>query len=206
MPPKLTLLLGGARSGKSTLAVQWAQQRARQVVFIATAQPSDDEMARRIARHRAERPAHWQTLEIPRGVGAALRRQPPQAEVCILDCVTLLVSNVLLAGTNPDAPDADRAQQTVAAEIHSLLEAIAASSCAWLVVSNEVGAGLVPPYPLGRLFRDLLGWANRTLAAQADEVYYLIAGIPVPLHLFRGALPDGKSSTSPSHRGETSQQ
>ena len=185
MLPKLTLLLGGARSGKSSLAVDWARRHAQRVTFIATARPTDDEMARRIARHRAERPAHWQTLELPRGVGRALRRQPPQAEVCVLDCLTLLVSNVLLDTVSPEAPDPARAQEAVEAEIAALLDAVDALPCAWIVVSNEVGAGLVPAYPLGRLFRDLLGWANRTLAARADEVYYLIAGIPVPLHRFR---------------------
>ncbi len=187
MSPKLTFLLGGARSGKSSLAVQWAQQRAQRVAFIATAQPVDEEMARRIARHRAERPAHWLTLEIPQGVGVALRRQPPQADLCILDCLTLLVSQVLLSATDAESPDPQAAQAAVEAEIEALLATIEALPCDWLVVSNEVGAGLVPVSPLGRLFRDLLGWANRALAARADEVYYLVAGIPVPIHPFRQA-------------------
>lgn len=199
MTPKLTFLLGGARSGKSSLAVRWARQRARQVAFIATARPTDEEMARRIARHRAQRPAHWQTLELPQGVGAALLRNPPQAEVCLLDCLTLLVSNVLLAVTGPDAPDFARAHEAVAAEIAQLLSAVETSACDWIVISNETGAGLVPPFPLGRLFRDVLGWANQQMAARADEVYYLIAGIPLPLHRFRdGTGPWGPDAPSKS--------
>ncbi len=189
MPPKLTFVLGGARSGKSALAVQWAQARAQRVAFIATAQATDEEMAQRIARHRAERPPHWLTLEIPQGVGDALRRQPPQVDLCVLDCLTLLVSQVMLHATDAEAPAPQKARQAVEAEIAALLRAINTLPCAWIVISNEVGAGLVPPYPLGRLFRDLLGWANRQMAAQADEVYYLIAGIPVPLHRFRQGTP-----------------
>lgn len=197
MSPKLTFLLGGARSGKSSLAVRWAHQRARQVVFIATARPSDAEMARRIARHRAERPAHWQTLELPQAVGETLLRHPPQAEICLLDCLTLLVSHVLLTFTDPNAPDFEQAHEAVAAELTRLLNAIEASTCDWIVISNEVGTGLVPPFPLGRLFRDALGWANQQMAARADEVYYLIAGIPLPLHPFRGAPPPWGPASPP---------
>ncbi len=181
--PRLTLILGGARSGKSSHALALARQRARQVVFVATATAGDAEMAARIARHRTERPAHWETRELPHHVGAALEAAPPQADLLLLDDLTLLVSNVLLT-TLGEADPADLAAQettrrAVEDEIAALLRAYHRLPQAWIVVSNEVGCGLVPPSPLGRLYRDLLGWANRCLAAEADEVLLMVAGIPM---------------------------
>ena len=183
---KLTLVLGGARSGKSTFAQRLAHARGGQVVFIATAQAGDPEMAARISAHQAERPAGWITLECPTGVAGAWKGRNLAPDLAILDCLTFLVTNLLLeAATDIDEPDESRAQALVSAEIETLLQLIQESQCDWILVSNEVGMGLVPPYPLGRLFRDLLGWANQRLAAQAEQVYYLVAGIPVPIHQFR---------------------
>jgi adenosylcobinamide kinase/adenosylcobinamide-phosphate guanylyltransferase len=108
--------------------------------------------------------------------------------VVLLDCLTLLVSNLLLLEGDIDQPDMARADgfaHRLEAEIQALLEAIRGSRADWIVVSNEVGMGLVPPYPSGRLYRDLLGYANQRLAAQADEVYWMVAGIPVPIHGYR---------------------
>ncbi len=180
MPP-LTLILGGARSGKSTHALRLAQQRARQVVFVATGAPGDAEMAARIARHRAERPPHWQTREHPREVGAALLANPPQADLLLLDDLTLLVGNVLLAAVGEgDASQPavqQRAARAVEAEMTNLLRAWRTLGIPWIVVSNEVGWGLVPTSPLGRLFRDVLGRANQQMAAAADEVILMVAGL-----------------------------
>jgi adenosylcobinamide kinase/adenosylcobinamide-phosphate guanylyltransferase len=180
---RLTLILGGARSGKSTFAEMLAGKRAGRVTYIATAQVMDEEMARRIQEHRRRRPGHWRTLEIPTRVGETLHGQRLDTELVLLDCLTVLVSNRLLEAAGAvDEPDEDEAAQAVDAEVDALLEVIAASAASWIVVSNEVGMGLVPPYPLGRLYRDLLGRANRRMADAADEVYLTFAGLAVPLH------------------------
>lgn len=183
---KLILLTGGARSGKSTQAQRLAEQLGDRVLFIATATAGDDEMRTRIEKHQQERPAGWVTLEIPHGIAKALTDHPIQTDYVILDCLTLLVSNVMLLGvTDFDHPDEIAASQRVEAEIVSLLNTIQTNSMDWIIVSNEVGMGLVPPYPLGRIYRDLLGRANQQFATCADEVYWMVAGIPVPIHSYR---------------------
>jgi adenosylcobinamide kinase/adenosylcobinamide-phosphate guanylyltransferase len=179
---RLTLILGGARSGKSTHAQRLAKAHGGKVVFIATAEALDDEMRTRIAAHQADRSVDWQTLEIPYDVGEAFTRLAPPAEVVLLDCMTLLVSNLLLLEGDIDQPDAAAAEERLDGELRRLLEAIHDGRADWFVVSNEVGQGLVPPYPSGRVYRDLLGHANQRLAAEADEVYWMVAGIPVPIH------------------------
>lgn len=183
---KLIVLTGGARSGKSHTAQQMAERSGGHVVYIATAQALDEEMQKRIVQHRQDRPAGWETLEAPQGVGEAWLASGLRADVVILDCLTMLATNVILSAC-PDAEALDEAAAGAAlrAEVESLQQVIRNDRSHWLVVTNEVSMGLVPPYPLGRLYRDLLGWANRQLASQADEVYLLVAGIPVPIHSFR---------------------
>jgi adenosylcobinamide kinase/adenosylcobinamide-phosphate guanylyltransferase len=177
---KLTFILGGGRSGKSTYAMQLARQHPGPVTYIATAQALDPEMGARIAKHRQERPSSWQTLEISRQVGAYLQSHLPEGGLFLLDCLTMLVSNLILeVSGSEDQPDEARATQAVNAEAEALLAVIRSSPADWIVVSNEVGMGLVPPYPLGRLYRDLLGWVNQRFAAQADEFYFMLAGIPM---------------------------
>jgi adenosylcobinamide kinase / adenosylcobinamide-phosphate guanylyltransferase len=176
MTKTLTLILGGARSGKSSYAEQLAAQAGGQVLYVATAQAWDDEMAARIAAHRAERPAHWATLEAPRQVGAAIAAAPA-ADVVLIDCLTLLASNVILA--LPAAEDAHAAEAALRAEVNALLAAYATSSASWIIVSNEVGLGIVPATPLGRVYRDALGRANQRLAAAADRVLFMVAGLPM---------------------------
>ena len=179
---KLTLILGGARSGKSAYAEKLALQHNSRVAYIATAQALDEEMKSRISLHQEKRNQNWQTLEIPFGIGQIVQANPPSVDLVILDCLTLLVSNILLKVTSdPDTPDENLAQNLVAEEIASLCQAIQRSSSNWIVVSNEVGMGLVPPYPLGRVYRDLLGWANQELASVADRIYLMLAGIPMRL-------------------------
>ncbi len=186
---KLTLILGGARSGKSTYAERLVKERGQRVLYIATAEALDPEMAARIEKHKAQRPGSWQTMEIPTGVANALRNSPIQVDLILLDCLTMLISNVVLsAGGSVDEPDETRAARAVDSELESLMAVIQQSDANWIIVSNEVGMGLVPPYPLGRYYRDLLGRANQRLAAQADEVYLLVAGIPIPLHHWRADL------------------
>ena len=169
MPSRLTLILGGARSGKSTHAL-WLAAHADDVLFLATAEPRDGEMAAKIERHRAERPAHWRTLEAPRDPAAALAATAPAA-VIVLDCVTLWVSNMLLAegATWPAA----------SAELDALLGWHHAGQSHLIVVSNEVGLGLVPADAVSREYREWLGWFNQRLAAEADQVYLMVAGLAI---------------------------
>jgi adenosylcobinamide kinase/adenosylcobinamide-phosphate guanylyltransferase len=182
---KLIFILGGARSGKSTYAQRLAERSGKSVAFIATAQAGDDEMSARITKHRAERPAEWVTLEIQQNIAAYLKGHPAQAELYLLDCVTLLVTNILFQYTEGEVTDEQKAADAIKAEVEKLLAYIRAHKADWIIVSNEVGLGLVPPYPLGRIYRDLLGMANQRLAAAADKVYMLMSGIPVPIHGYR---------------------
>lgn len=179
---RLVFLLGGARSGKSDHAQRLAEAEPGTVLFVATAQAMDDEMKGRIQAHREHRPTQWATLELPTGVGKYLTDHPQTAAVVVLDCLTLLVSNAMLqAATSVEEADEQTARAAVEAEIVALSEAIDRSDGKWIVVSNEVGQGIVPAYPAGRIFRDLLGWANKVMARRADEVIWMVAGIPVPI-------------------------
>ena len=160
--PRLTLILGGARSGKSTYAENLARKLGERVLYVATAEALDDEMRARVVAHQARRPAYWDTLEVPLNVGAALQAHPAaaNADAILLDCLTLLVSNVVLSG-GPDVPepDADMAWSWVRAEVDALLAAHLCLPGHLIVVSNEVGLGVVPAYGVGRTYRDCLGWA-----------------------------------------------
>jgi adenosylcobinamide kinase / adenosylcobinamide-phosphate guanylyltransferase len=162
----MTLLLGGARSGKSARALRLAHDWDGQVVFVATGEGRDPEMAARIARHRLERPASWRTVEAPLELVRAFDSIPAHAFV-ILDCLTLWVANALEAGWSDE--DVERAGAAVAT-------IAGAREQPTVVVSNEVGLGLVPQTPLGRTYRDLLGRINAVFAAEAEEAYLLIAG------------------------------
>jgi adenosylcobinamide kinase/adenosylcobinamide-phosphate guanylyltransferase len=175
---ELILILGGARSGKSAYAERLARERGGDVLFVATATAGDEEMARRIAAHQAARPAAWRTLEAPTGVATSVAAGADRAGTIILDCLTLLVSNLLLAH---EAAGEDAVASAVDAEVDALLAQVAAGAATWIVVSNEVGMGLVPPYPLGRAYRDLLGRVNARVAARADRAYLLVAGLPLDL-------------------------
>jgi len=162
----MTLLLGGARSGKSARALRLAHDWDGQVVFVATGEGRDPEMAARIARHRLERPASWRTVEAPLELVRAFDSIPAHAFV-ILDCLTLWVANALEAGWSDE--DVERAGAAVAT-------IAAAREQPTVVVSNEVGLGLVPQTPLGRSYRDLLGRVNALFAAEADQAYLMVAG------------------------------
>ncbi|MGH3022255.1 MAG: bifunctional adenosylcobinamide kinase/adenosylcobinamide-phosphate guanylyltransferase [Gaiellaceae bacterium] len=162
----LTFLVGGARSGKTALALRLAAETDGPVVFVATAEARDEEMAARIARHRAERPEVWRTVEAPLDLAGALAAVPEEACV-VLDCLTLWTSNALEAGWSDEA--VERAAGEVAA-------AVAARAGLTLVVSNEVGLGIVPDTPLGRRFRDVHGRVNAVFAAAAERACLVVAG------------------------------
>jgi adenosyl cobinamide kinase/adenosyl cobinamide phosphate guanylyltransferase len=171
MAKQLVLILGGARSGKSRYAQELAPQLGARVAYLATAEARDDEMQTRIANHRAERPVDWQTLEAARAVGATLART--QADVVILDCLTLLVTNVMLAAEEADQP------ARVNDEVVKLLAAYRAGNFSLVIVSNEVGMGIVPDNALARAYRDLLGAVNQHIARVADSVVLMVAGLPM---------------------------
>lgn len=164
----LIFILGGARSGKSDLAERLAARSAGRVLFVATMSPRDDELRARIARHRGQRPP-WDVLEEPVEVTARLERIVGRYDVVALDCLTLWVSNLLLAGL-PVEP-----------RIRELLDRAYAWPARLIAVSNEVGSGVVPASALGRAFRDELGRTNQLVAARAAAVYYLVAGMTVTL-------------------------
>lgn len=169
---KLIVILGGARSGKSTRAQQLAESYNQPVLFVATAEAGDEDMASRIAKHKAERPAHWRTLEEPRTLASALR-QTELAPIVLLDCATLWVTNMLLA---PEAR-----WEVALAELDALLTWYRTQCVTLIVVSNEVGLGIVPADSMTRTFRDWLGRFNQQLAAEADEVYLMVAGLAIEL-------------------------
>ena len=181
---KFSLFLGGARSGKSSLAEKIAAEEGGDaVLYVATAEAGDEEMADRIARHQAARPESWRTLETPTGDGPAIKQAWQGEAVVLLDCITLLVTNLLPGGVGFEqvAVQVEEYERVVLAEIEALLEVVGETEAHFLVVSNEVGMGLVPPYELGRAYRDILGRANRVLAEAADEVFFLVAGIPMQI-------------------------
>jgi adenosylcobinamide kinase / adenosylcobinamide-phosphate guanylyltransferase len=182
MGKRLTLILGGARSGKSALGQRMAGERGPRVLFVATATAGDEEMAARIAAHKASRPEHWRTLEAPTRVGACIQKEGPAFDVVLIDCLTLWAANMLATPT--DSAMEEKMGRTWQAEMDELLAAYSASSAEWIVISNEVGLGLVPPSPLGREYRDALGRINQRLATQADEVLFLVAGLPLRIKPF----------------------
>ncbi len=173
---KIIVLLGGARSGKSTFAQELAAKLGGKVLFVATGEPLDDEMKVRIEEHKKNRPKSWRTVEAPRHTGRALKEQISDAAVVILDCLTLLVSNMI-----GDKVDYLEAERKVMAEITELVTIMNASHANFIIVSNEVGLGLVSDNKLGRIYRDLLGKANQLIVQNADQVYFLAAGIPLKI-------------------------
>ncbi len=163
---RLTLITGGVASGKSRYACDRASQCGRSVLFVATCEPRDEEMRAKVARHRAERPSHWKTVEAARNVADALS---PGFDAAVIDCLTLLVSQLLV----DDRPESD-----ILAEVSRICES---APCPLFLVTNEVGWGIVPDNPLARRFREIAGRANRIAAARADEVVLMVAGVPLQI-------------------------
>ena len=170
MSKRLTLILGGVRAGKSSYAQRLAASGKR-VLFVATAEAGDAEMAARIRAHQASRPADWDTLEEPLDPATALALVLHRYDTVLLDCLTLWVSNLLLSGRPHDIP----------VEVRRLLESYRQGDASWIVVSNEVGLGVVPANELGRAFADELGRVNQLVAAKADAVYFMAAGLPMAM-------------------------
>ena len=153
------------------------------MLFVATAQAYDEDMERRIAAHRSQRPPEWETLEEPLDLPSVLPTALDGHDTCLLDCVTMWVSNLLL-----DMEGNPEAERQILARTERLLQICEGSSSTWIVVSNEVGLGVVPPSTLGVAYRDALGRVNQAIAARADKVYFMVAGLALEMKSL-GALP-----------------
>lgn len=172
----LYFVTGGARSGKSTFAERLASASARPVVYLATMEPLDEELTQRVARHREGRPADWRTIEAPLDLRAALEQAGPEACV-LLDCLSLWVTNRLMPlGDPPARADLEALERALEAELAALIEVQRGRAGELIVVTNEVGSGVVPPSALGRVYRDLLGRANQQVSAAASRAWLLVSG------------------------------
>jgi len=178
--PKIDFVLGGARSGKSRLAQTRAEASGLIPVLVATATAGDAEMAERIARHRAERDARWLTVEEPIDLAGALRREARPDRILVVDCLTLWLTNRMFAADHVPPEDVDAAGRALAASLPELAGPV-------VLVSNEVGLGIVPDNALARRFRDHQGRLNQTVAAVADSVTFVAAGLPLVL---KGRFPE----------------
>ncbi len=170
------LVLGGARSGKSSFAQQLAERRWKRPLFLATAEVLDEEMARRVRKHRRARGARWRCVEEPLEIAGVLAHGPANTDGILVDCMTLWLSNILL---KEGSGAIQKRRQT-------LLESVKKIRRDLILVSNEVGMGIVPENELGREFRDQAGWLNQALAAEVDTVVFVVAGLPLVL---KGTLP-----------------
>ncbi len=167
---KLTLILGGARSGKSSFALKKASEAGTRRAFVATAEAVDEEMAERIKRHRAERGNQWSTYEEPLCLSGLISEISGSFDVILIDCLTIWLSNLMAKGYQ---------DEEILKEVKALSNSLAdLRGCSVFAVSNEVGLSVVPENPLARRFRDIAGWANQVFADAAEEVYFVISGLP----------------------------
>lgn len=166
---KIVFIIGGARSGKSSFALQRAKEKTGRVAFIATCSPCDKEMQRRVALHRKNRPCHWKTFEVPEDITALINKIGSKFEVLIVDCLTLLISGFM---------EKKHKQGLIKNKINEMLKALKKCKSDAIVVSNEVGMGIVPQNKLARDFRDIAGRANQIAAKASDEAFFLVSGIP----------------------------
>lgn len=172
---KFYFITGGARSGKSTYAEKLAECSGKKVTYLATAEALDEEMKDRIREHRRRRPAAWQTVEEPHHVASVLEKIGQSAGIVLIDCLTLLISNLLFS------EDGEQHADVVFAEINNLAQVARDSVADVIIVSNEVGLSVVPEYPQGRIYRDVTGWANQIMAKEADFAYFLVSGMALDL-------------------------
>jgi adenosylcobinamide kinase / adenosylcobinamide-phosphate guanylyltransferase len=194
MSGHVTLVIGGARSGKSAWADQCAKKSGRQVLYVATATAGDDEMAERIAAHQSQRPSHWRTVEEPEHLLHAIQANATPGDTVVVDCLTLWVSNVLLKAIGPEC-DADMMplevwaaiEASVVSEATILLSDARDRDLTLILVSNEVGLGVVPATSVGRHYRDILGRVNQVVASRSDSVILMVAGLAVDLRQLPGA-------------------
>lgn len=179
MKKKSYLIIGGVRSGKSEYAQSLAKRLSSSVIFLATAQARDDEMKDRIREHQKKRPKDWQTIEEPLNLAMSLKGLIKKAEVILIDCLTIFISNHLLSLKKDQS--IKTAKIRIQNELTDLFNLYSDHSASLIIVTNEVGMGVVPATPLGRSYRDLLGWANKYIAQRIDHLILLIAGIPIDI-------------------------
>ena len=180
---KNILIIGGARSGKSHFAQELALKLGEPVLFVATAEAGDEEMRHRIEEHKKARPTTWSTLEVTTNVGSKILQNIGGARVVIVDCITLLVNNIFsqYGSQAEEQANASLIEERLTAEINELVECIKRVDASFIIVTNDVGLGLVPTNRAGRLYRDFLGRINQILAQRVDEVYLMVAGLPVQI-------------------------
>ncbi len=177
----ITFIIGGCRSGKSRQALEVAETTAESGrLFIATCVPTDAEMEQRVGQHRRERGASWKTIEIPVNLAVAVARESTRANVILVDCLTLWTSNLLMTAADGG--------ETIEHHTAALIDSLKKSGCPVILVSNETGTGIVPENALARKFRDMVGTVNQQVAAAADRVIWMVAGIPVEIK--KGNRPD----------------
>jgi adenosylcobinamide kinase/adenosylcobinamide-phosphate guanylyltransferase len=177
---KCILVTGGARSGKSQFVLEQATKTGKPVLFVATAEAGDEEMQARIEEHKKNRPANWKTLEARANLGNEIEKNIGDAQTVIIDCVTLLTNNIFMDYVSAKGKISEsKVEGSLNAEIDGILACVSRFKAKFLIVTNEVGMGIVPEHPMSRLYRDLLGKVNQKLAKSADEVYLFVAGIPV---------------------------
>lgn len=169
---KITLILGGARSGKSRLAVGLAKKQCRRTAYMATAPICDEEMRERVKIHRKSRPKNWATIEVEKDLMPHLKKIPKSCDGLIIECIATYVSNLMMDGLS---------DREIIRNIQTALKGLKKINRKIFIVSNEVGSGLVPETASGRLFRDIVGSVNQMIAKQADEVYLVTAGLPIKL-------------------------
>jgi adenosylcobinamide kinase/adenosylcobinamide-phosphate guanylyltransferase len=182
---KLILVTGGARSGKSSFAEETAKKLGSRILYVATCIAFDDEMKDRVRRHREQRPPEWETVEAYKDLDLALEGRLAGKDAVLLDCMTIMVSNLMLDVAMDwegiGVEEISAAEERARLEVDKLLKVIDSSSVPFILVTNELGMGVVPPSELGRAVRDIGGRANQMLARAADEVYLCVSGIPIKI-------------------------
>lgn len=180
---KLILVTGGARSGKSAFAEETAKKMGDNILYVATLIPFDDEMKLRIKKHREQRPSHWETVEAYKDLDMNLKDKVQDKDGVLLDCITVMVTNIMMDNlrdwNNIRTDEMEKLEKCVKEQVEKILAFIGKSPVPFVLVTNEVGMGIVPEYPSARLFRDVAGRANQMIAKAADEVYLCVSGIPV---------------------------
>ncbi len=183
---KITYVTGGARSGKSTFAEKYVVESDLPKVYVATAIPFDNEMKLRVEKHREQRGSQWLTIEGYRGLGEKLKEEIGNEKIILMDCLTNMVSNLMIMDREYDwdsisKEDLHTLEDEIRGEVEEVLEYVEQTDIELVVVSNELGMGLVPPYALGRHFRDIAGRMNQMMAERAHEAYLIVSGLPVKL-------------------------
>lgn len=182
---KIIYVSGGSRSGKSFFSEKYIKQKYSKKIYLATAIPFDDEMKDRIEKHKKQRGKNWKTIEKYKNLSAILKKHISGYDVILLDCLSNLITNYMfdskLTWENATSEDIDNIKKAILKEVNSLISFIRNNSIDILIVSNEVGMGIIPDYPLGRIFRDINGKFNQIVSETSDEAYFIVSGLSIKL-------------------------